>query len=79
VNLDSVPWITGLGLLLLAGAVAVALVPRGRELLAKQLALGISLVVLLAVVVMSLDFDASRGGEFQFAEEYSWIPAFGVS
>jgi NADH-quinone oxidoreductase subunit M len=52
VNLDSVPWITVLGLVLLGGSVAVALVPRGREELAKQLALGISGLVLLAVIVM---------------------------
>ena len=78
-NLDSVPWITVLGLVLLGGSVAVALVPRGREELAKQLALGISGLVLLAVIVMSLDFDAAGADRFQFTERYSWIPQFGVS
>ena len=77
--MESFPWLTLIGLLPLVGAGAVAALPRGRELLAKQAALGISLAVLLLTIVVALDFDTGRGGEFQFTERYSWIPAFGVS
>ena len=40
------PWLTTLAAIPLVGAVVVAALPRGRELLAKQVALGVSLVAL---------------------------------
>ena len=76
--MSDLPWLTLLGALPLLGALAVALVPRGRELLAKQLALLVSLVVLAGTVALGLAFDPS-GPQFQFVEQHPWIPAFGVS
>jgi NADH-quinone oxidoreductase subunit M len=76
------PWLSTLGAIPLVGSVVVASVPRGRESLAKQVALGFSLLALAWTVAMSLQFDAAAGSRsdwFQFAETYTWIPQFGVS
>jgi NADH-quinone oxidoreductase subunit M len=59
------------------GAAVVAALPKGRDLLAKQLALGISLVVLLLAVLTTVAFDAG-GDRFQLTTEFAWIPDFGV-
>jgi NADH-quinone oxidoreductase subunit M len=59
-----------------AGAV-VAAVPRGRDLLAKQISLGVSLVVLVLAVLATIAFD-SDGDRFQLTTSVSWIPEFGV-
>jgi NADH-quinone oxidoreductase subunit M len=60
------------------GAAVVAALPRGRELLAKQIALGVSLVVLLLAVLTAVAFD-SGGDRFQLTTSVSWISDFGVS
>jgi NADH-quinone oxidoreductase subunit M len=60
------------------GAAVVAALPRGRELLAKQISLGVSLVVLLLAVLATAAFDAD-GDRFQLTSSVSWIEDFGVS
>jgi NADH-quinone oxidoreductase subunit M len=60
------------------GAAVVAALPRGRELLAKQIALGVGLVVLLLAVLATAAFDAD-GDRFQLTSSVSWIEDFGVS
>ncbi|MDQ3454797.1 MAG: NADH-quinone oxidoreductase subunit M [Actinomycetota bacterium] len=65
-------------LLPLVGGGVVAALPTGRQALAKQLTLGISLVVLVLTLVLAVRFDP--GGErFQYTSSYSWIESFGVS
>nr|WP_275585816.1 NADH-quinone oxidoreductase subunit M [Geodermatophilus sabuli] len=59
------------------GAAVVAALPRGRELLAKQVTLGITLVVFLLAVLATIAFDAG-GDRFQLTTSVSWIPDFGV-
>lgn len=71
-------WLTILGLLPLIGSAAVFLLPREKEVVAKQLALGISSLVAVAGLVMATSFDRGVSG-FQFVEKYSWIPAFGIN
>ena len=71
-------WLTILGLLPLIGSAAVFLLPREKEVVAKQLALGISSLVAIAGLVMATSFDPGVSG-FQFVEKYSWIPAFGIN
>jgi len=61
-----------------AGAAVVAALPRGRDELAKQLALGISLVVLVLAVLATVAFDTG-GDRFQLTTSVSWIPDFGSS
>jgi NADH-quinone oxidoreductase subunit M len=75
-----VSWLTVLGLIPLAGAVAVSLLPKGRDLLAKQVALATSLVVLVLTVVLCTEFSTGKDApRFQFTESHEWIPSFGVS
>ncbi len=70
--------LTVLILVPLLGAALVAALPSARETLAKQITLGISLVVLALTIAMALEFDSAAVG-FQFTEVREWIPAFGVS
>ena len=74
-NLNS---LTLLGLIPLIGSVALFLLPREKEVLAKQVSLGISSLVAVAGIAMAFSFDRSVTG-FQFVEKYSWIPAFGIN
>src|SRR4051794_7571499 len=59
------------------GAVIVAVLPAGREALARQLALAVSLVVLLLAVLATVAFDPG-GDRFQLTTSVPWIPDFGV-
>ncbi|MGY1753041.1 NADH-quinone oxidoreductase subunit M [Blastococcus sp. SYSU D01042] len=71
------PWLVAMIAVPAVGAAVVAALPRGRELLAKQLALGVSLVVLVLAVLAAVAFDT--GGErFQLTTSVAWIPDFGV-
>jgi NADH-quinone oxidoreductase subunit M len=72
------PWLTTLGVIPLVGSLIVAALPKGREVLAKQVALVFSLAVLVLTVVMAVQFEPD-GDRFQFTEQYAWIPQFGVS
>jgi NADH-quinone oxidoreductase subunit M len=77
--MNGFPWLTTLGALPLLGSVVVAALPRGRELLAKQVALGVSLVVFALTLVMATRFTAGSTQQFQFVEHHPWISSFGVS
>ena len=77
--MNGFPWLTTLGALPLLGGVVVAALPRGRELLAKQVALGVSLAVFALTVVMATRFSAGSTAQFQFVEHHPWISSFGVS
>lgn len=70
--------LTILGLLPLVGSAALFLLPKGSNLLAKQVALGVSIVVAIAGLGMAFSFDRSATG-FQFVEQHQWIPAFGIN
>src|SRR3978361_2431889 len=59
------------------GAAVVAALPSAREALARQLALGVSLVVLLLAVLATVAFD-THGDRFQLTTSVAWIPDFGV-
>jgi NADH-quinone oxidoreductase subunit M len=60
------------------GSAVVAALPRGRDDLARQVALGLGLVVLLLAVLATVAFDAD-GDRFQLTSSVEWIPDFGVS
>ena len=86
--MNGFPWLTVAGAVPLAGALVVALIPglpadsaeadrQARNTLAKQLALGFSLLTLVVVVIIAARFQVG-GPNYQFTEVYSWIPAFGV-
>src|SRR5215469_13943264 len=86
--MSSFPWLTVIGAIPLAGALAVALIPgaagpgdkdtgAARDLLVKQVALVTSLVTLAMTIAMAVRFSPS-GATFQFVQVYQWIPQFGV-
>ena len=75
--MSDLPWLTILGVIPLVGAAVIAALPSGRDLLAKQVALLTSLLVLAGTIVMCAAFDPT-GERFQFVQAYDWIPAFGV-
>jgi NADH-quinone oxidoreductase subunit M len=60
------------------GAAVVALLPRSRPVLAKQVALGWSIGVLVLLGAVWLAFDPG-GDRFQLRESYPWIPHWGVN
>jgi NADH-quinone oxidoreductase subunit M len=59
------------------GAAVVAALPAARGALARQLTLGVSLLVLLLAVLATVAFDVG-GDRFQLTTSVSWIPDFGV-
>jgi len=76
---NTFPWLTTLGLVPLVGSVIVALLPKSKPVLAKQVALVISLLTLVLTIVMALQFNGDSVEPFQFVEKYDWIPSFGIS
>ncbi len=59
------------------GALLVALLPKGKDELAKRAALLVTLVVAVLSIVMAVQFK-SGGARFQFTEQHWWIRQFGV-
>jgi NADH-quinone oxidoreductase subunit M len=69
------PFLSILTLLPLVGALVVAFIPRSKSNLAKQVALGWSLLVLVLSIFMWIAFKVG-GDRFQFRESYAWIPTW---
>jgi len=77
-NLLNFPLISTLLILPVAGAILVALLPRGRESLVKWVALVTTLVVLVLSLALHVYFVTGMPG-FQFEEVRVWIPDFNIS
>ncbi|CAN3128045.1 NADH-quinone oxidoreductase subunit M [Mycobacterium sp. smrl_JER01] len=73
----SIPLLTVLWAVPMVGAVVVMLLPAAARTLAKWVALTMSLVVLAIAAVIAVGFDPA-GEQFQFVENYRWIPSFGT-
>src|SRR5690348_4672513 len=73
----SFPWLTVIGAVPLVGSAAIAALPNARPKLAKQVALATTVVTLVLTIAMAVQF-APGGDRFQFTEQVSWIPSFGV-
>jgi NADH-quinone oxidoreductase subunit M len=73
----SFPWLTVIGAVPLVGATVVAALPAASVKRVKQVALGFSLVTLALTIAMATQF-APHGDRFQFNQDVSWIPAFGI-
>ncbi|MGY1635199.1 NADH-quinone oxidoreductase subunit M [Geodermatophilus sp. SYSU D00742] len=71
------PWLLAMIVVPAVGAAVVAALPRSRDLLAKQVALGVSALVLLLAVLATIAFDPA-GDRFQLTTSVPWIPDFGV-
>ncbi|MEN9742145.1 MAG: hypothetical protein RIR66_1101 [Actinomycetota bacterium] len=70
--------LTNLMALPLIGAAVVFALPIGRELLAKQIALVVSLATAFGAIYLGLNMSTTDGG-LQYVESYKWIPAFGIN
>jgi len=86
--MNGFPWLTVAGAVPLLGAIVIALIPglpvdsaeadrQARNAMAKWLALAFSLLTLVVVIIIAVKFQVG-GPNYQFTENYSWIPAFGV-
>jgi NADH-quinone oxidoreductase subunit M len=75
--MNGFPWLTIAGSVPLAGAVILAALPTAKAQLAKSTALAVSLITLVVVLIIAVKFQVG-GPNYQFTEQYSWIPQFGV-
>lgn len=75
--MTSFPVLTILWAVPMLGAVVVMLLPASARNLAKWVALTVSLAVLAVTVVIAVGFDPA-GDQYQFVENYRWIPSFGT-
>ncbi|MFD6199732.1 NADH-quinone oxidoreductase subunit M [Mycobacteriaceae bacterium NPDC060252] len=69
--------VTALWLIPLVGAGAVLIMPTHQRTLAKYVALGASVLVLIVAIALAVAFDPA-GPQYQFVESVTWIPAFGM-
>ncbi|MEU8137072.1 NADH-quinone oxidoreductase subunit M [Streptodolium elevatio] len=71
------PWLTVMAALPFAGGLLVAALPAGKRLLAKNVALAVTLAELVLAVIVTVKFSPD-GDRYQMTESYSWIKSFGV-
>ena len=71
------PILTALIFVPAAGALLVAVMPKGREDIAKILGIGVAFIELVLAVFMLVDFKVGVAG-FQFVSNHRWIPEFGI-
>lgn len=76
---ETLPWLTILTVIPVIGAMVLWLLPQKNAGLAPKIALGFSLVEVLALVGAFSAFDLSAAGEYQLVEQASWIPQIGAS
>lgn len=75
--MNSVPWLSVLWLVPLAGSVLIILMPPGLRQLAKWTGLVFGVLTLAAAIVVTVGFKTG-GAPYQFVEKHQWIPAFGA-
>lgn len=75
--MNSFPWLTALWAIPIVGAAVVILLPAAQRVLAKWLALVVSLAALGLTAVIGVGFEPS-GEQYQFVESHRWIPSFGT-
>ena len=75
--MNSVPWLSVLWLVPLAGAVLAIVMPPEWRQPAKWFGVAVSLAVLAVSIVIALEFKTG-GPTYQFVESHRWIPAFGA-
>ena len=61
----------------LVGAALIATLPQTKSLLAKQIALGTTLIAAVATILMTVKFERANT-DLQFVESYDWIKSFGI-
>ncbi|MBI3745410.1 MAG: NADH-quinone oxidoreductase subunit M [Chloroflexi bacterium] len=73
--MDGFPILSVITFVPLAGALAIGVLPARY---ARPVALGAALLAWIASLLLLIGFSVGRGGLFQFTEEVSWIPTFGI-
>jgi NADH-quinone oxidoreductase subunit M len=77
--MNSVPWLSALWLVPLAGAAVAIIAPPQWRQLAKWVGLVAATAVLALAIALTVKFDrAATAPSYQFVESHSWIPAFGA-
>ncbi len=71
------PLLTVLWAVPLLGAAVIILLPSAARQFAKYAGIVVALAVLAVAVVLSVQFDPT-GAQYQFVEDYEWIPSFGT-
>lgn len=75
--MDSFPILSIIAYMPALGALAILFLAKGSSAIARQIALGVSLVSLVLSIVLVVQFD--RTAEFQFTEHAVWLDALGIS
>lgn len=73
-----IPLLSILTLTPIAAGIFLLLLPAGKRLLVRGIALGISTFTLLISAVVFFTYDTTAAG-YQFVEKLSWLPALGIS
>ena len=73
--MDGFPILSIITFLPLVGAIVIGFMPARY---ARPLALAAALLTWVASLLLLIGFSAGRGGLFQFTEDLSWIPIFGI-
>lgn len=73
--MNGIGLLTALWVVPMVGAVVVILLPC--KVFARYTALAVSLAVLALAAVLAVRFDPA-GAQYQFIEDYPWIPSFGT-
>jgi NADH-quinone oxidoreductase subunit M len=77
VNDPGFPILTSLIVLPAVGTLVVALVPRTREALARQVGVAFAAATGVLSIYVVVDFELSESG-FQFVSRHQWIEGFGI-
>jgi NADH-quinone oxidoreductase subunit M len=72
----NIGWLTLTLLLPLVGALVTMAVPKTKALLAKQVAVGFSVLTLALTIVIAVGYQ--RNGPADYQESHTWIKAFGA-
>ncbi|WP_082093288.1 NADH-quinone oxidoreductase subunit M [Demequina sediminicola] len=73
------PFLTVLIAVPAVGAALLWALPQGARGKAREIALGVTLLVAVLFVAMAAQFDKADAGAFQFEQTTSWIPQIGAS
>ncbi|MFN2389637.1 MAG: NADH-quinone oxidoreductase subunit M [Actinomycetota bacterium] len=76
--MNATPWLDAAIFLPLAGALAIAALPRARDDVLRWAALGVTLATFALSLGVLAGFDKDALG-FQLGSELSWIPEWGIS
>ena len=75
--MSDIAWVLYLLVVPVIGAVLVAALPKGDDLLVKRVALLASIAELVVFVMTWIAYEPSASG-YQFVTDYSWISQFGI-